>query len=49
MSNGEETRQVSRTVIITFNGTQFPTATVNGEPFTIDLANRMAHRGGGRP
>jgi len=49
VSNGEETRQVSRTVIITFNGTQFPTATVNGEPFTIDLANRMAHRGGGRP
>jgi hypothetical protein len=37
--NGE-TRTVDRKVVITFNGTQFPTATVNGEPFTLDLANR---------
>ncbi len=35
---------VTRTVIITFNGTATPPATVNGEPFTIDLANRKAMR-----
>ncbi len=33
---------VMRTVIVTFNGTSTPDATVNGEPFTIDLANRLA-------
>lgn len=33
-----------RTVVITFNGTQFVTATVNGEEFEIDLAARRAHR-----
>lgn len=37
--NGE-TRTIERKVVITFNGTQFPTATVNGEPFTLDLATR---------
>lgn len=35
---------VTRTVIITFDGTASPPATVNGEPFTIDLANRRAMR-----
>ncbi len=36
---------VTRTVVITFNGTATPTATVNGEPFTLDLAHRTAtHR-----
>ena len=39
-----ETR--TRTVIITFNGTATPAATVNGEPFTIDLAARRAARRG---
>ncbi len=34
---------VQRTVIVTFNGTSTPDATVNGEPFTIDLAHREAH------
>jgi hypothetical protein len=44
VSNGDETRDVSRTVVITFNGTSFPDATVNGEPFVIDLAARKARR-----
>lgn len=36
---------VTRTVVITFNGTATPTATVNGESFTLDLAHRTAtHR-----
>ena len=36
--NGDETR--TRHVIITFNGTQFPNMTVNGEFFEVDLAAR---------
>ncbi|HEX9894723.1 MAG TPA: hypothetical protein VGA78_12415 [Gemmatimonadales bacterium] len=43
-----ETRSFERTVVITFNGTQFATATVTGadgtETFEIDLANRNAGR-----
>jgi hypothetical protein len=35
---------VIRTVIINFNGTATPDATVNGEPYTIDLAERRANR-----
>lgn len=35
----------TRVVVITFNGTSTPTATVNGTPFTLDLANRSARRG----
>jgi len=35
---GDETR--TRHVIITFNGTQFPAMTVNGEIFEVDLATR---------
>ncbi len=35
---------VTRTVIVTFNGTSTPNATVNGESFQIDLANRAARR-----
>jgi hypothetical protein len=36
---------VTRTVVVTFNGTSTPTATVNGESFTLDLAHRTAtHR-----
>jgi hypothetical protein len=33
-----------RTVVITFNGTQFVIATVNGEEFEIDLASRTHKR-----
>lgn len=36
--NGDETR--TRHVMITFNGTQFPTMTVNGELFEVDLSTR---------
>ena len=36
--NGDETR--TRHVIITFNGTQFPTMTLNGELFEVDLSTR---------
>lgn len=44
VTDGTNTREVSRTVVITFNGTQFPTATVNGESFEIDLGARRARR-----
>jgi hypothetical protein len=40
--NGED--PVTRTVIITFDGTATPPATVNGEPFEIDLHDREARR-----
>ena len=33
-----------RTVVVTFNGTQFVTMTVNGEEFELDLANRDPKR-----
>lgn len=36
--NGDETRE--RTVIVTFNGTQFATISVNGETSELDLATR---------
>lgn len=42
--NGDEIETINRTVIITFNGTATPPATVNGEPFTINLAQRTAQR-----
>ena len=35
---------VTRTVIIEFDGTATPPATVNGEPFEIDLSDRDARR-----
>lgn len=35
---------VTRTVIIEFDGTSTPPATVNGEPFEIDLEDRDAHK-----
>ncbi|HPF61061.1 MAG: hypothetical protein KC544_11660 [Gemmatimonadetes bacterium] len=35
---------VVRTVLVTFDGTSTPDATVNGEPFEIDLAARQARR-----
>ncbi|GMR13695.1 MAG: hypothetical protein BMS9Abin29_1908 [Gemmatimonadota bacterium] len=38
-------RTVERTAIVTFNGTQFVTMTVNGESFAVDLSAR----GGNRP
>ena len=40
--NGDETRE--RTVVIIFNGTQFPEMTVNGEPFDFDLSTRAGDR-----
>jgi hypothetical protein len=40
--NDEE--PVTRTVIIEFDGTATPPATVNGEPFEIDLNSRDARR-----
>lgn len=36
---------VTRTVVITFNGTSTPTAMVNGELFTLDLAARSCQKG----
>jgi hypothetical protein len=41
--NGES-RSVTRTVVITFNGTRYPDVTVNGESFTLDLAERRIRR-----
>jgi hypothetical protein len=35
---------VIRTVVVTFDGTATPPATVNGEPFELDLNNRRAFR-----
>jgi hypothetical protein len=37
---------VERTVTIEFNGTQFPTLTVNGQTFEFDLPNRGHPHGG---
>jgi len=42
--NDGETR--TRDVTITFDGTQYATVTVNGETFTVDLANRQCREGG---
>lgn len=43
-----ETRSFERTIMITFNGTQFASVTVTGpdgsETFEIDLANRRVHQ-----
>lgn len=36
--NGDETR--TRSVVVTFNGTQFATLTLDGEPMEIDLSTR---------
>ena len=52
--NGDETR--SRTVVITFNGTEFPEMTVDGEPFDVDMSapggpkpfRRGGHHGPGK-
>lgn len=43
-TRGDETKTVNRVVVITFNGTQFPTMTVNGEPFELDLGARPGKR-----
>ncbi|MBT8405367.1 MAG: hypothetical protein KJP18_16010 [Gemmatimonadetes bacterium] len=49
--NGDESRE--RTTVLTFNGTQFATLTVDGEEFEVDLAARAAERAsrkkGGNP
>jgi hypothetical protein len=46
--DGNVLRELTRTVVITFNGTQFVTLTVTGpngsETFEVDLAQRRAHR-----
>lgn len=39
--NGDQT--VERTAIVTFNGTQFVTMTVNGERFEVDLSARSGN------
>lgn len=48
VTRNDQTRSFERTVMITFDGTQFATATVTGpngsETFTIDLAQRYARR-----
>lgn len=45
---GDESRSFERTIVVTFNGSQFASVTVTGpdgsETFEIDLANRRAHR-----
>jgi hypothetical protein len=38
------TQTHTRHVVITFNGTQYPEMTVNGEPFEVDLAARERDR-----
>jgi hypothetical protein len=40
--NGDVTRE--RTVVVTFNGTQTVTLSVNGEEFEVDLADRQGAR-----
>lgn len=37
-------KTVTRTVVVTFNGTARPTATVNGEPWELDLQERGRRR-----
>ncbi len=43
--DGEVFREVDRTVVVVFDGTQYALMTVNGETFTIDLAERRIRRG----
>lgn len=43
ISRGDQA-PVTRTVVVTFNGTATPGATVNGEAFDLNLANRRANR-----
>lgn len=45
--DGEVFREVDRTVVVVFDGTQYAVMTVNGETFTIDLAERRLRRGQG--
>ena len=40
--NGDVTR--TRTVVITFNGTDMPSMTVDGEPFEVDMSTRSGRR-----
>lgn len=37
-------KKVTRDVVITFNGTNLPTATINGEPWELDLSTRGRRR-----
>lgn len=43
--DGEVVREADRTVVVVFDGTQYAEMTVNGETFTIDLAERRLKRG----
>ncbi len=45
LEDGEVVREVDRTVVVVFDGTQYAEMTVNGETFTIDLAEKRLHRG----
>ncbi len=45
LKDGEVVREVDRTVVVVFDGTQYAEMTVNGEIFTIDLAERRLRRG----
>ncbi|MFG1690989.1 hypothetical protein ACGF5M_02335 [Gemmatimonadota bacterium] len=45
LEDGEVVREADRTVVIVFDGTQYAEMTVNGETFTIDLAERRLKRG----
>ncbi len=45
MVDDEVVREVEKTVVVTFNGTQFAEMTVDGETFTIDLSKRSVKRG----
>jgi len=47
LENDVVIREVDRTVVVVFDGTQYATMTVNGEVFTIDLAERRLRRGQG--
>lgn len=42
--SGDETVVRDKTVVITFDGDQYVTMTVDGEDFELDLAERRAHR-----
>ncbi len=42
--SGDETIVRDKTVVITFDGDQYVTMTVDGEDFELDLAQRHAHR-----
>ena len=44
VTTDQGTQTHTREVVVTFNGTQYPEMTVNGEPFEVDLAARERDR-----